>query len=429
MTEIIIALLAIIIIIQIIILIKILKPSDKIDKSISELSDKFISVESVLSTKFDSLPERIVSSSNSLMQEKFIYLESRLSQNNTELIEKFANLDKNLTVSLAEYLKKNSDEISQFKDQLAKNLKENFEGLTYVVEDKLDKISRRVQDDLMEGFNKTNETFQNIIERLAKIDEAQKNIESLSTNIVSLQSILTDKKSRGIYGEVQLYQILSAVFGEVNDNVFRRQYKLSTNVVADAVVFAPEPIGMIAIDSKFPLDNYQRMIDRTLSEAEREFASKEFKRNVRKHIEDIAEKYIILTETAEHAMMFLPAESIFAELNAYHPDIIEYAYKKKVWIVSPTTFMAFLTVLQVVLTNIKHQQNVDIILNQLKKLSEEFKRFTERWNRLAGDIDKVQKDVKDIHTTSQKITNEFEKISKVEMSEEIIESSKNLLAD
>lgn len=427
MSEIIISLLLVIIIIQIIVLIKVFKPKDTLAKGISELNDRFIATESALSTKFDALPDKINASTNSVIQDRFIQLESRLSQNNTELIEKFSSLDKNLTGSLADYLKKNSDEIALFKDQLAKNLKENFEGLTGVVEDKLDKISRRVQDNLMEGFNKTNETFQNIIERLAKIDEAQKNIENLSTNIVSLQSILTDKKSRGIYGEVQLYQILSAVFGDVNDNVYRRQYKLSTNAIADAVIFAPEPIGMIAVDSKFPLDNYQRMIDRTLTDAERDFASKEFKKNVKKHIEDIAEKYILLTETAEHAIMFLPAESIFAELNAYHPDIIEYAYKKKVWIVSPTTFMAFLTVLQVVLTNIKHQQNVDIILNHLKKLSEEFNRFTERWNKLASDIDKVQKDVKEIHTTSQKITSEFDKISKVEMLENTIENDQNLL--
>ncbi len=427
MTDIIILLLAVIITIQIIVMLKVFKPADSLGKRLSELSDRFVAVESSLSTKFDALPEKINASTNSIIQDRFIHLESRLSQNNTELIEKFSFLDKNLTASLADYLKKNSDEIALFKDQLAKNLKENFEGLTAVVEDKLDKINRRVQDNLLEGFNKTNETFQNIIERLAKIDEAQKNIENLSSNVVSLQSILTDKKSRGIYGEVQLYQILSAVFGDVNDRVYSRQYKLSTNAIADAVIFAPEPIGMIAVDSKFPLDNYQRMIDRSLSDAERELAYKEFKKNVRKHIEDIAEKYILLTETAEHAIMFLPAESIFAELHAYHTDIIEYAYKKKVWIVSPTTFMAFLTVLQVVLTNINRQQNIDAILINLKKLSEEFNRFAERWNRLANDIDKVQKDVKEIHTTSQKITNEFEKISKAELLDDNIINSRNFL--
>ena len=179
----------------------------------------------------------------------------------------------------------------------------------------------------------------NVIERLSKIDEAQKKIETLSSDIVSLQSILTDKKTRGIFGEVNLKHILTSVFGEKNDKIFRLQYTLSTGVIADSVVFAPEPLGTIAIDSKFPLEHYQLMVDKKLTQDMRDYYEKLFKQDMKKHIDAISSKYIISGETTDQAILFLPAEAIFAEINAYHQDIIDYAYKKRVWITSPTTLI------------------------------------------------------------------------------------------
>ena len=130
-----------------------------------------------------------------------------------------------------------------------------------------------------------------------------------------------------------------SVFGENNDKIYKLQYTFETGVIADCVLFAPEPLGMVAIDSKFPLDNYRLMIDKKAGIVERQNAEKNFKSDVKKHIDAIASKYIIKGVTSNQAIMFLPAEAIFAELNAYHPDIIDYAYKKRVWLASPTTLM------------------------------------------------------------------------------------------
>jgi DNA recombination protein RmuC len=280
---------------------------------------------------------------------------------------------------------------------------------------KLNEISDRVKENLDQGFKKTNETFNNVVERLAKIDEAQKKIESLSANVVSLQDVLTDKKSRGIFGEVQLTQVLNAVFGDKNDKVFQLQYKLPNGTICDSIIFLPEPTGSLVVDSKFPLENFRRMFDASYTDAERKEFVKDFKTNLKKHIDDIATKYIIRDVTADQAVLFLPAEAIFAELYAYHGDIIEYAHQRKVWITSPTTFMAMITTVQVVLNNIERSKYTNVIHQELNRLADEFSRYKKRWDALASHIDTVSKDVKEIHITTGKITDRFEHISEVKI--------------
>ncbi|MBC7714371.1 MAG: DNA recombination protein RmuC [Rhizobacter sp.] len=306
-------------------------------------------------------------------------------------------------------------EMVTMKEKMAQELTVMNAKITKDMQVKLDEISDRVRENLDQGFKKTNETFTSVIERLAKIDEAQKKIESLSTNVVSLQDILTDKKSRGIFGEVQLNQILVSVFGEKNDKAYKLQYKLSTGVQCDSIIFLPEPSGNIVVDSKFPLENFRRMFDMSFTEIERREFAKDFKNNLKKHINDISDKYIITGETSDQAILFLPAEAIFAEIYAYHPDIIDYAQTKKVWLTSPTTFMAMLTTVQVVIQNIERSKYTNIIHQELNKLSDEFSRYKERWTKLAGHIDNITKDVKDIHTTTEKITSRFNQISEVKI--------------
>ena len=226
-------------------------------------------------------------------------------------------------------------ELNNFKDGLQKELQEDFTKLNEQVEKRLLAINEQVNMRLDQNFEKTNKTFTSVIERLSKIDEAQKKIDHLSSDIISLQSVLTDKKSRGIFGEVNLKHILSNVFGERNDAIYRLQYTLPNGTIADSILFAPEPLGTIAIDSKFPLEHYQKMADRDLSKEERNDAEKLFKQDVKKHIDAIANKYIIPGVTSDQAILFLPAEAIFAEMNAYHQDLIDYAYKRRVWITDP----------------------------------------------------------------------------------------------
>lgn len=305
-------------------------------------------------------------------------------------------------------------ELGEFKSGVSTNLNNDFEKLNDRIEHKLNMINDHVNERLDVNFEKTNKTFTSVLERLSKIDEAQKKIDSLSTDILSLQSILTDKKTRGIFGEVNLKHILVSVFGENNDKIYKLQYTFETGVIADCVLFAPEPLGMVAIDSKFPLDNYRLMIDKKAGIVERQNAEKNFKSDVKKHIDAIASKYIIKGVTSNQAIMFLPAEAIFAELNAYHPDIIDYAYKKRVWLASPTTLMSTLTTIELVIKNIEKDKYTSIIHEELNKLSVDFKRYKERWDKLSRSIDAVSRDANDIHITTDKISKRFDVINNVD---------------
>lgn len=305
-------------------------------------------------------------------------------------------------------------ELGEFKSGVSTNLNNDFEKLNDRIEHKLNMINDHVNERLDVNFEKTNKTFTSVLERLSKIDEAQKKIDSLSTDILSLQSILTDKKTRGIFGEVNLKHILVSVFGENNDKIYKLQYTFETGVIADCVLFAPEPLGMVAIDSKFPLDNYRLMIDKKAGIVERQNAEKNFKSDVKKHIDAIASKYIIKGVTSNQAIMFLPAEAIFAELNAYHPDIIDYAYKKRVWLASPTTLMSTLTTIELVIKNIEKDKYTSVIHEELNKLSVDFKRYKERWDKLSRSIDAVSRDANDIHITTDKISKRFDAINNVD---------------
>ncbi len=332
------------------------------------------------------------------------------------VISLFKNINEsNITERLGKLEISMIKEMGEFKTDLSRNLSDDFTKLNEQVEKRLLSINEKVNERLDQNFEKTNKTFINVIERLSKIDEAQKKIETLSTDIVSLQSILTDKKTRGIYGEVNLKHILTSVFGEKNDNIFRLQYTLSTNVIADSVVFAPLPLGTIAIDSKFPLENYQMMVDKKLPFQTREHYEKLFKQDMKKHIDAISSKYIIPGETADQAILFLPAEAIFAEVNAYHPDLINYAYKKRVWITSPTTLISTLTVIEMIIKNMERDKYTSIIHEELNKLGLEFARYRERWDKLAKSIQTVNKDVENVYITTDKITKKFENINKVEV--------------
>lgn len=306
-------------------------------------------------------------------------------------------------------------EIGNFKADFSHNINDDFNTMNDKIDYRLRLISDKVNERLDENFERSNKTFTAVLERLSKIDEAQKKIDSLSSDIISLQGILTDKKTRGIFGEVNLEHIMSNVFGTNNHKIYQMQYLFNNNTIADCVLFAPEPLGTIAIDSKFPLENYQVMVSRNSSSEKRLLAEKLFKADMKKHIDAISSKYIIPGITSDQAILFLPAEAIFAEVNAYHTDLLEYAYKKRVWITSPTTLISTLTTIQIIMKNIERDKYAKIIHNELSLLDSEFKRYKDRWDKLYRSIETVSKDVKDIHTTTEKITKRFNSISQVEM--------------
>lgn len=325
-------------------------------------------------------------------------------KNDSDVIQKLGNSELNIV-----------KEIAEFKHEITKDVNNDFNGLNDRIDKKLSLINDKVNERIDDNFKRTNDTFKEVIKRLATIDEAQKKIDNLSTDIVSLESILTDKKSRGIFGEVNLKHILSSVFGEKNDKIYQLQYSLPNGTIVDAIMFAPQPLGTVGIDSKFPLENFRRMTDKKLSSITRNEAEKLFKADVKKHIDAISSKYIIDGVTSDHAIMFLPAEAIFAEINAYHQDLINYAYSKRVYITSPTTLMSMLTIIQTVLKNMERDKYTSVIHNELNRLGVEFEHYKERWYKLTKSIDSVSKEVKDINITTEKITKRFDSINNVEI--------------
>ncbi|MCX5773230.1 MAG: DNA recombination protein RmuC [Fusobacteria bacterium] len=377
--------------------------------------DKIIEQMRVLEESERNFLESVNLKIDKTLLEGFLTTHKTLQENSEKNIEKTNKFELKLSSDFQTLSNHVEKKLIEFRESMQLSLKRDFEHLSTLVENRLDRINAKVEERLNEGFEKTKQTFTSILERLSKIDEAQKKIDGLSTEIISLQDILTDKKSRGIFGEVQLANILKTVFGEKNSEFYRLQHKLSNHLIVDAFLFLPAPMGSIAIDSKFPLENYKKMVDSTLSNDVRENATKEFKINIKKHINDIATKYIILGETASEAFMFIPAEAIFAEIHAHHSDIIEYSHNKRVWIASPTTLMAMLTTVQVLLSNAKREEYAHIIQLELKKLAEEFMRYETRWNTLSKHMDTVYKDVKDIHITTEKIGRKFVSISEVEI--------------
>ncbi len=334
----------------------------------------------------------------------FVLLSLYLKKNNSnDMIEKMGKLETTMV-----------KEFGEFRNNFSRDLNSDFEKLNEKIETRLNYINERVNERLDANFKETNKTFTSVLERLSRIDEAQKKIDSLSTNIVSLQDILTDKKSRGTFGEVNLKNIMTSVFGERNDKLYQLQYSYPNGTTVDCVLFAPIPLGPVSIDSKFPLENFRRLFDDNNIDAR-----KRFKNDLKKHVDDIASKYIINGITSDQAIMFIPAEAVFAEVHAYHSDVVDYAFRKKVFIASPTTLMSVLSTVQMVMMNLERDKYASVIHKELINLDEEFKRYKERWDKLSRSIDTVSRDVHEIHTTTDKITKRFSSISQVEIKKEI----------
>ncbi len=248
--------------------------------------------------------------------------------------------------------------------------------------------------------------------RLASIDEAQKKIETLTGSVVSLQELLGDKRSRGAFGEIQLEALVRNVLPPA---AFEMQYTLSNGTRADCVLKLPDPTGLVCVDSKFPLENYHRMHAPESNEVDRSLAQRQFRADIRRHVDDIASKYIIPNETSDGAVMFVPAEAVFAEIHAYHAEVVDYANGKRVWIVSPTTLMAVLNTARAVLKDVETRKQIHVIREALARLAVEFSRFDDRLRDLARHIRQAHEDVEKIQVTGGKITQQFQRIEAAEI--------------
>ncbi|HSC94777.1 MAG TPA: DNA recombination protein RmuC [Burkholderiales bacterium] len=339
-------------------------------------------------------------------------LEERHRAMLTDLHGGLAQQSDRLNSRLSEELNQTRDTLHRLQLSLAANLGETTDKLNARIEQRLEQIAGKVNERLEEGFKKTNETFVNVMQRLATIDEAQKKIDTLTGSVVGLQELLGDKRSRGAFGEVQLE---AQVRNTLPPSAFEMQYTLSNGMRVDCVLKLPEPVGLLCVDSKFPLENYHRMVGPGTNDVDRALAQRQFRADVRKHVDDIARKYILPNETAEGAVMFVPAEAVFAEIHAYHAEVVEYANSKRVWIVSPTTLMAVLNTARAVLKDVETRKQVHLIKDALVRLAVEFNRFDDRLRKLADHIRQAHDDAQKIQITGDKISQQFQRIEAADL--------------
>jgi DNA recombination protein RmuC len=339
-----------------------------------------------------------------------------MAANREQLLERVAEVRSDMLgktlAALAEQGKTQAQTLQDSVRALSQQLTNSIETLTRSADARLEQIQGKVSERLEEGFRRTNETFVSVMERLATIDEAQRKIDGLTTNVVSLQELLGDKRSRGAFGEIQLEALVRNI---LPPSAYAFQASVGNDMRVDCLLRLPEPTGIVAVDAKFPLENYHRMFDSSLAESDRAAAQRQFRADLRKHVDDIARRYIVPGETADGAVMFVPAEAVFAEIHAYHAEVVEHAMQRHVWIVSPTTMMAVLNTARAVIKDVETRRQVHVIKDELGKLGKDFGRFEERMRKLANHIRQAHEDAEEVRISSDKIVRRFGQIEKVEL--------------
>ncbi|MBT9247270.1 DNA recombination protein RmuC [Gemmobacter fulvus] len=271
-------------------------------------------------------------------------------------------------------------------------------AMLQVMEQRLAEVQRQMGESLQGNSVRTARSLGDLHQRLETIDKAQANIEKLSGNVLSLQDILSNKQTRGAFGEIQLHDI---VLKALPADAYTMQATLSNGKRADCLIHLPNPPGPIVIDSKFPLEAYEAL-RRAQTPAEMEAAARLLRTSVRAHIKAISEKYILEGETADGALMFLPSEAVYAELHANFPELIRDGFTARVWIVSPTTCMATLNTMRAVLKDARMREQAGAIRRELAELYKDVQRLGDRVGNLDRHFGQAAKDIEEIKISSEK---------------------------
>jgi DNA recombination protein RmuC len=288
--------------------------------------------------------------------------------------------------------------------RVERSLREQEQALAKVVHERLDRNEQT-----------TGQVVTDLRERLVKIDEAQKKIGELSTQVVGLQEILSNKQARGAFGEVQLNDL---VVNALPPSAYEFQSTLSTGARVDCLLKLPNPPGSIAIDAKFPLESYQLLRAVVAGDAAGlATAQRAFQVAMRKHINDIRDKYILPGETAESALLFLPSEAIYAELHANFAAVVDESYRARVWIVSPTTMMATLNTVRAVLKDVRMREQAGEIQKSVELMLKDVRLLDERVAKLKTHFAQTEKDLRDIDTSTERITKRGERILETDLGE------------
>jgi DNA recombination protein RmuC len=292
-------------------------------------------------------------------------------------------------------------------------------ALLKTMETRLADVQKGMIESLHGSSVRTTRSLTELQERLAVIDKAQTNIEKLSGDVLSLQDILSNKQTRGAFGEIQLTDIVSKA---LPPNAFSMQATLSNGKRADCLIHLPNPPGPIVVDSKFPLEPYEALV-RATNEAELRDAARQMRGAVRAHIRAISEKYIIEGETADGALMFLPSEAVYAELHASFPELVREGFEARVWIVSPTTCMATLNTMRAILKDAQMREQASAIRKELSLLTRDIDRLESRVGNLDRHFDQAAKDLREIKISSDKVGRRAGRLETFEFEGEEVEQA------
>ena len=310
---------------------------------------------------------------------------------------------------------KNNNEINILQDEKSQitELKGAVAQLSISIEERLGNIGSSIGNSLNQQTQSTQKSLTEMHERLAVIDRAQENIHSLSNQVNDLQNILSNKQLRGAFGEVQLENIVRDALPQ---NAYQFQYTLASNSRVDCIVKLPEPPGPICIDSKFPLEDYKKFASAT-NDQEKKDNLRLFHNAVQKHIKDIAEKYILPGETSDSAIMFLPSESIYSEINIRFPKLVNESRNKKVYMAGPDNLMLLLHTVRAILRDATMSQTAGKIQIEVDKLTNDLNLLADRIFKLDKHFDLARKDLDDIKISHRKIENRGNLITSIDIDE------------
>ena len=310
---------------------------------------------------------------------------------------------------------KNNNEINILQDEKSQitELKGAVAQLSISIEERLGNIGSSIGNSLNQQTQNTQKSLTEMHERLAVIDRAQENIHSLSNQVNDLQNILSNKQLRGAFGEVQLENIVRDALPQ---NAYQFQYTLTSNSRVDCIVKLPEPPGPICIDSKFPLEDYKKFAGTTNDQEKKDYL-RLFHNAVQKHIKDIAEKYILPGETSDSAIMFLPSESIYSEINIRFPKLVNESRNKKVYMAGPDNLMLLLHTVRAILRDATMSQTAGKIQIEVDKLTNDLNLLADRIFKLDKHFDLARKDLDDIKISHRKIENRGNLITSIDIDE------------
>lgn len=355
----------------------------------------------------------------------FLTRKSPEVKQDTALVEK--SVESIMNKQMKEFVKeldennaKSSQNIGDFQLKTQEYLSKRIDALTTKLDEKIQALDKKVDDKLEKGFKGTTESMAQVRERLSAITKAQEQMEGLGKEVVSLKGILEGNQTRGQYGEYQLKMVLNNVFGDTigcyEEQYTMKKVKDGDDVRADAVVFMPEPNKMIAIDSKFPFQDYKRLFDAETPE-EKESLKSQFASAVKKHITTIKDKYIIPGKTAQEAIMFIPNDGVFAYIHHELQEVVDYSRKQKVILTSPSTLSPILVTINMVRIEAERAKNAAVITKQLNDLGKQFEMFERDWESLSTQLERATKFREKLDSRVTKITTRFDTISAADVKE------------